>query len=379
MRALITGYDVSGAHGRQLVVEYGVARSNLPADDPELLQRELALLTTFADLSELSRNRPTSDEEQGDEQVHSPREHFHTYLHSLDIDREALPESFRARLSRALLHYDVRDLEPGPALEEAVYRLYLAQQRVADQLPAVQALLERWLRAEPPAGQARADVADVLDRLVVATQLRYPVVGDLARAVRYRYFEEPVVQQNRAVILDQAAGLLAELEETGVSGDEAMRRVEALVESPEPLIRLLAQRAEREPTVPDPVVEVLTRRYYRSRDLQNVHSEIFAGHSAVFADYDLRGMRLHLLAWMGPVRDLAGALAEVVRRSADVPEPNTRLLDLYVSWPDRPTDADELVARLHETLAPLEPLAAMRRVTVTVSAPGGEVEVVTFR
>ncbi|MDQ1661869.1 MAG: hypothetical protein QOJ68_1849 [Blastococcus sp.] len=381
MRALITGYDVSGEHGRQLVADYAAARGGLPGDDPELLHRELALLTTFADLSELSRNRPTTAEEQGDEQVHSPREHFHSYLHSLDIDREAVPESFRGRLSRALLNYGVGGLEPGPGLEEAVFRIFLAQQRTADQLPAVQSLLERWLRAEPPVGPARTDVADVLDRLVVATQLRYPAVGDLARAVRYRYFEEPVVLENREVILGQAAGLLAELEETGVSGDDddAMRRVEALVESPEPLIRLLAQRAERESKIPDPVVEVLTRRYYRSRDLQNVHAEMFAGRSAVFADYDLLGTRLHLLAWMGPVRDLAGALAEVVRRSADVPEPNTRLLDLYVAWPDRPADADSLVARLHELLAPLEPLAGMRRVTVTVCAEGREVEVVTFR
>src|SRR3954454_16996624 len=82
---------------------------------------------------------------------------------------------------------------------------------------------------------------------------------------------------------------------------------------------------------------------------------------------------------MGPVGDLAGALAEVVRRSADVPEPNTRLPDLYVSWPDRPADADDLVAELHGMLAPLQPLPAMRRVTATVSAPDGAVETVTFR
>ncbi|MFL6097174.1 MAG: carboxyl transferase domain-containing protein [Blastococcus sp.] len=381
LQALITGYDVSARYAQELVAEYDTARNELPADDAELLRGELTVLTTFADLSELSRNRPSGSEEEADQQVHSPREFFHAYLHSLDVDREGLPESFRGRLSRALLHYVVRDLEPLPELEEAVYRLYLAQQRIADQLPAVQALLERWLGTALPSGAARAEVADVLDRLVVATQLRYPAVGDLARAVRYRYFEEPVVRENREVILDQAAALLAQLEETGVSGedDEAMRRVEALVESPEPLIRLLAQRAERETTIPDPVVEVLTRRYYRSRDLQNVHAEMFAGRSAVFADYDLRGTRLHLLAWMGPVRDLPGALAEVVSRSADVPEPRTRLLDLYVSWPDRPADADAMVAELHRMLAPLEPVPAMRRVTVTVCAPGGEVETVTFR
>jgi hypothetical protein len=77
MQALITGFDVSAEHGRQLVAEYATARSQVPADDAELLHGELALLTTFADLSELSRNRPTSAEEEADEQVHSPREHFH--------------------------------------------------------------------------------------------------------------------------------------------------------------------------------------------------------------------------------------------------------------------------------------------------------------
>ena len=39
----------------------------------------------------------TSAEENADEQVHSPREHFHSYLHSLDIDLEGLPESFPPR------------------------------------------------------------------------------------------------------------------------------------------------------------------------------------------------------------------------------------------------------------------------------------------
>ncbi|NYJ08302.1 biotin carboxylase N-terminal domain-containing protein [Petropleomorpha daqingensis] len=381
LQALITGYDVDAAHAKELVAEYATARGELDGDDPDLLAGELQVLTTFADLTEIARNRPANQEEEADQQVHSPREYFHAYLHSLDAEREGLPESFRGRLTRALRHYGVEDLEPGPALQEAAYRLFLAQQRVGDQLPAVLALLDRWLAAPPPSGPARAEVADVLDRLVVATQLRYPAVSDLARAVRFRYFEAPVVQENRQVVLEAAAGLLAELEEAGARGDSdaAMRRVEALVESPEPLIRLLAQRADREPTVPDPVLEVLTRRYYRSRDLQNVQSSILAGHSAVVADYDLRGTRLHLLAWMGPMRALPAAVAEVARLSADVAEERTRLLDLYVAWPDRPDDADAMVAQLQEMLAALAPLAAMRRITVTVSTPDGTVDTVTFR
>ncbi len=203
LRALVTGYDLGAAQARQLVTEYGAVRDQLPVDDPELLRGELAVLTTFADLCELARNRPASEEEEADTQVHSPREYFHAYLHSLDVEREALPESFRTRLGRALLHYGVEDLEPGPALVEAVHRIFLSQQRIGEQLPAVSALLDRWLTAErPPEGPARAEVGEVLDRLVVATQLRYPAVGDLARAVRYRYFEEPVVREARQRVLE---------------------------------------------------------------------------------------------------------------------------------------------------------------------------------
>ncbi|HEX2076027.1 MAG TPA: carboxyl transferase domain-containing protein [Geodermatophilus sp.] len=382
LQALITGFDVSKKHAQQLVTAYGKARSDLPLDDPDLLHGELAVLTTFADLAELSRNRPATEEEDADQQVHSPREYFHSYLHSLDVEREGLPERFRARLSRALLHYDVHDLEPGPALEEAVYRIFLAQQRTADQLPAVLALLDRWLTAaDLPDGAARSEVGEVLDRLVVATQLRFPAVGELARAVRFRYFEEPVVRQARQTVLAEAERQLDELSELGADSDAAayMQRVEALVASPEPLISLLAQRFERATTVPDPVVEVLTRRYYRSRDLENLRSFLLDGHTCVTADYDLRGTRLHLIALMAKTEDLPAALAALSRQAAEVPDPSTLIVDLYLSWPDRPADGDAMAEQLRARLADVPQFRSGRRVTVTVCTPDGDAEPVTFR
>lgn len=383
LQALITGYDIGARHTTELVEEYGRARSALPQDDPELLRAELTVLTTFADLSELSRNRPASADEEADQQVHSPREYFHAYLHSLDAEREALPDGFRGRLRRALAHYGVGDdLEPGPDLEDAVYRVFLAQQRTGDQLPAVLALLDRWLTtALPPSDEARSEVSEVLDRLVVATQLRYPSVGDLARAVRYRHFEEPVVLQARQEVLDEAALLLAELDDAAARGDtgDQVARIEALVASPEPLIRLLAGRFGRPPSRPDPIVEVLTRRYYRSRSLQDVRSTLLGGHTALTADYDLRGTRLHLLALMVPAPELPTVLSEVRRLAADVADPRTLLVDLYLSWPDRPADPDETAARLQEALADLAPIPSVRRVTVTVTTPDGDVDAVTFR
>jgi acetyl-CoA carboxylase carboxyltransferase component/biotin carboxyl carrier protein len=379
MQALITGFDISGERGRQLVSEYATARSEVPADDAELLHGELALLTTFADLSELSRNRPTSAEEQADEQVHSPREHFHSYLHSLDIEREALPDSFRARLSRALLHYGVSSLEPGPALEEAVFRIFLAQQRTADQLPVVLALLDRWLTAgELPSGTLRDEVAEVLDRMIVATQLRYPSVGDVARAVRFRYFEKPLVQQARQEVVDQAERLLAEL--TGSPGGaQDMERVQALVASPEPLIQLLARRIAAPPSGADPVLEVLTRRYYRRRSLENLRSFLLEGRTCVTGDYELTGARLHLVALMAEHSAFADVLPSLAALVSETADPSHVVVDLYLSWPDRPADADELAERLRDELSRVEVLGSVRRVTATICTPSGDVETLTFR
>ena len=61
------------------------------------------------------------------------------------------------------------------------------------------ALLERWLRAAGslPAPLRDGACGEVVDRLVVATQLRYPVVGDLARSVRYEVFERPLIEAAR--------------------------------------------------------------------------------------------------------------------------------------------------------------------------------------
>ncbi|MGY1679216.1 ATP-binding protein [Geodermatophilus sp. SYSU D01176] len=382
LRALVTGYDVSGRHAKRLVAEYAAARDELPADDAQLLHAELDVLVTFADISELSRNRPASAEEEADTQVHSPREYFHGYLRSLDAEREGLPEAFRARLRRALAHYGVEDLEPSAALTDAVHRVFLAQQRVGEQLPAVSALLDRWLTADRlPEGPARGEVGEVLDRLVVATQLRYPSVGDLARAVRYRHFEEPVVRAARQEVLDRAARLLDELDEAGARGDtaESIRRMEALVASPEPLVRLLAQRFDRGTSVPDPVLEVLTRRYYRSRSLEDVRSTLLDGNTCVTAEFDLNGVRLHLLALMTQAARLPEALRSVAGALADVADPAQVVVDLYVNWPDRPADADALAEHLRGVLDDVPALRTGRRVTVTVSTPDGEVETVTFR
>ena len=42
----------------------------------------------------------------------------------------------------------------------------------------------------------RDEFHETLDRLIVATQLRYAVVGELARSVRFRVFDQPVIDES---------------------------------------------------------------------------------------------------------------------------------------------------------------------------------------
>jgi acetyl/propionyl-CoA carboxylase alpha subunit/acetyl-CoA carboxylase carboxyltransferase component len=371
VEALITGYDIGPDDARGLAEDYrGVATS-----DDAVLAREIDLLTAYTDLAELFRNRPATPEEDADQQVHSPREYFHGYLRSLDRAGEQFPDRFRARLLRALRHFGIADLRRTPELEDAVFRIFLAQQRAPRQLPVIHAILDRWLSLDSVPEPLGTGMADLLDRLILAAQLREPSVADLARAVRFRHFERPVLERTRAAVLADAQRLLEELSE-GPRDGSAVERIDALVASPQPLIRLLAERVDRTTPHPDPVLEVLTRRYYRSRDLQQVRTFLLAGHTALAAEYELQGRPLQLVAAMTPITDLHAVLRQVADRVA-ANDPGAVILDLYLSWPDRPADSDELSARVADLLAPTGLLP--RRITVTVCRPDGVAEILTFR
>src|SRR6478735_6870703 len=312
LRSLIMGFDVSVEAARRLVRDFEQARNELPADDPELLRGELEILTIFADLAELSRNWPAAEREDLDEddaeRVRSPREHFRTYLHSLDVEREGLPETFVARLARALAHYGVHGLQRTPELEEAVYRIFLAHQRAPSQVPVVMALLHRRLhQAEALPEPLRDEFHGTLDRLIVAAQLRHPVIGELARSVRFRVFDQPVIEAARERVLAAAREELRYLAAHPDAPDRAAR-IDAMVSSPEPLIRLLAERiGGRDGQAP--LLEVLTRRYYKIRALEDLRSLQLGGRPFLTARYPLDGRPVQLISALAEIPELP-AIAE---------------------------------------------------------------------
>ncbi|GAA4471358.1 biotin carboxylase N-terminal domain-containing protein [Rhodococcus olei] len=373
LTATITGFDVDDTRAAALLAEYETLRDRLPESDPTLVRAELALLTTFADLCELSRNRPVGGVDT-DERVHSPREHFHSFLRSLDVELEGLPESFRAKLARALRHYDVVELERTPELEESVHRLYVALQRLEAQVAAVAGLLSHWQHDCRIGDDLATEVEEVLDRLIVATQLRYPLIGDLARGLQFRIFDEPIVRRTREQIYDGVRGSLQYLTENPGATDRA-GRIEAMVDTPEPLVGLLGEPW----SAPADLLEVVTRQYYKIRGLTDVKS--VDGHElpCVTGTFELSGENLHLVSVAADHARLPEALRVV--DTAAGPAPVNLVADLYVTWPDAPADDDALTESLRSALMAHSASAPWRRVTVTVTVPGAMTtqRQVTFR
>ncbi|MGZ4650662.1 MAG: carboxyl transferase domain-containing protein, partial [Kineosporiaceae bacterium] len=346
---------------------------------------ELVVLTIFADLCELTRNRPHAEEDGADDRVHSPREYFHAYLHSLDVDRERLPEEFRAKLGRVLGHYGLDGLDRSPDLEEAVFRVFLSQQRTPRHLPVVTALLQRWLAEEAPSDGISERAREVLDRLVVATQLRFPAIGDLARSARFRWFEAPIVEAAREEAYANVRDQLGYLSEHP-NGPDYEERVEALVASPEPLVRFLAERISKGVQADEPLVEVLARRHYREYDLMIIEGglgERLGERPCLIGDYAIHGGRTRLVttvataAEMAPDSELVGALSRVVEATPDGQE---AVVDLYLSWPAAPSGPDDAAQELAGLVAALPLVQRLRRIAIMATARDGSlIHQFTFR
>ena len=200
--------------------------------------------------------------------------------------------------------------------------------------------------------------------------MRYPVIGDIARNLRFRLFDEPQIRKAREQIYDSVREGLQYLADNPDAPDYAAR-IDALVATPALLIDLLAQRISN----PGPLLEVVTRQYYEIRALEDVKTFEQAGGQFVTGSYELAGRQLHLVSTVTDRERLSATLRAVDAIAG--PKPDNLVVDIYLSWPDAPTDGDELSAELRDVLAAHPSATDWRRVTVTVV--GRELHQVTFR
>ncbi|HWM05012.1 MAG TPA: carboxyl transferase domain-containing protein, partial [Actinophytocola sp.] len=372
LRSLLLGFDVDPHDERRVLDDYLAARRAATEDGHRPLAEELELVDVFAALAELSRNQPAggdASDDTADGHAYSPRERFHTYLQSLDVERAGLPAAFQAKLATALGHYGVTELERTADLEAAVFRIFLAQQRSAADAGVVTTLLRAWLREPPPNETLHEPAGLTLERLVAATQVRFPVVADLARGVVFAWFGQPLLRRNRARVYAGVRKHLRLLDAHPDAPDRA-ERVAEMVRSTEPLVRLLGQRLARTTTAAGldnaVMLEVLTRRYYGNKGLTDVRTSRVAGVTFVVAE---RAGSCVVSAAVS-FESLGNALRGLAELATEVDAIDA---DIYLSWEKQPRDPDATAAALHEVVAAHPLPNRVRRVTATVAGSGGAV------
>ncbi|PRY02475.1 carboxyl transferase domain-containing protein [Allonocardiopsis opalescens] len=372
LRGMLLGFDLDPQERRRVLSGYVAARTELGGRP---LPGEIELLTVFADLLELSRNKPSGEiDVEPHSPVHSPREYFHSYLQSLDVERAGVTEGFQAKLEQVLGHYGIDGLDRTPELEAAVFRIFLAQQRVSADVAVVSELLRQWLAGPPPLESLSEQAGRALEHVIQATQVRFPAVSDLARGVVFRWFAQPLLRRNRAKVYAAVRDDLRYLDREPDAPDRA-ERIQAMVASSEPLVRMIGQRIGRPGRDQAPLLEVLTRRYYGNRALSEVSAVDAAGCRFVAARHTGQDRVTRVLATavdIAALPDALGAVAALAAAGAADAAEGEVVADLYLTWEGQP-DADAMAVRLGRLIAEHRLPANIRRITTMVAGTSGAV------
>ena len=353
LRWMLLGYDVSGDETRRALATLRDGRH-----DAAQLEGEHRLLDLFSDVRAISRARHSFEREL----LNSPQEYLHAFLRSLDAKAERLPERFVTLLQRALAHYGVESLDRTPALEEACYRLFVAQERADLARAAVMALLERRMeRAEELVDRVGPEFREVLDRLEAATERREPMVADVARQLRNGYYDQPVIAREREEAYAEMTAHLDALVEGERDG-----HVDAVVGCSQLLAPLLIGRmAATAPERRAVLLEVMTRRYYRERELAEFSAAVVHGIAVATTSFMAGGRRHHLAAAFVDTSQLDAAARAIAEHAATLPEGEVILADLYAD-----ATADEaLASALKAALEGVDMPRCVERVVLDAPAP----------
>ncbi len=372
LRRLMLGFELDPGEARGLAQRLKALSAELPADDPELRRGEEELLAVFADCSALFERR-RADFELGSEEARTPEEYLLLYLRSLDPAAASVSSSFVDRLRRSLAHYGVDAFERSPELEEALLWICKAHERSDEQAAIVMGILERRLdHAEALAESADLAQRELLDRIAAVTRGRYQALSDLAREVRYRFFDRPFFEEIEGQAYANVEAQLAAADRQGPRRTQAPR-LRALVDCPHPLAPLLVPRLQgAEPASREVILEILLRRYYRMRSLQEPRRFSRGSRSFATAEYEHPGGgRVRALVSHACASRLDEACADLVQAAAEVPPERELAIDLFVQLEaGDPEDADAMAARLREGLSAVHFERPVRRIVVVASRPG---------
>ena len=353
LRDHLLGYDGDQGEITGLLAGQQRAYADLPAGSALLRHAEDELLEVFASLCAVSgrAHDPSSD---AGEMVRSPEQYLLTYLRAPAREGEGLPGAYLVRLRDVLRHYGVNGLAPSLALDDALVLLFQATQRLADEMPLIAAVLDRrradrrWLSGDSGVAAADAEAERVLlDDLIQATEGRYATVADLAREVRFRWYDEPVLEAARSAMYAEARTALQRLQEHPPE-QERLAWLARLVAAPYPLRPVMLEHfrgADR--TGREAVLESAVRRYYRIRHLSDLTCFEADGHQLCSARFEEPEGPVHLVLGYADSSDLSAMASAVNVHLRSVPAELRVMVDVHV-WHDGRLATAEIARRLFE-------------------------------
>jgi len=366
-KRLALGFDVDSADARRLVVDYTRICSSVAADDEDLLRGEDEVLDIFVDIASVFATQVGVESRDGEPDL-SAQQYLFAFLRSPGTYAD-LPAWFLSRLQRAVRHHGVSDMADTQALGGGLLWMFKAYHRVDQQIPAIGAILERRLAAAAKLAPGSDRFIEVLDCLIRGDQVRFPAVADLAREVRYRYSERPAFERARAATYTQVQAEIEQLARFR-GAPERDARVAALVNSPQPLRGPLSARLEDSPpAVRELILEVMTRRYYRIRKLENVRTADVENRSVVFAEYEHEGRLLHVVATHARTTDFAAALQTVRPIVAGIAPTDDVVLELYLWLPGPLGDSEGASEQFRQALGAAGFDRQIRRAVCIVAGP----------
>ncbi len=371
----VMGYDLSPAALRKLLIKQRRLAEIASPDDPDLLACEDGLLDIYAELGSLYRPQTVAELDESVPTEHT-QEFLLSFLQWLDPDLAGLPAGYRDRLERALARYGVNSLERSPALESALMWLFGSFTRLTELAPVVLAILDRRLiHRHSLAGQAHSSMRSRLDRLSAATQGRQQAIADLARDVRFHYFDEPPMEAAAEALIQEMTGHIAYLGEHPDAEDRA-ERIDRLVWCPLPLRSLVLDSwgpDHESPTrdIRQIVLEIHIRRFYRICDFGEISfhgSDRFLFASTSYQDDDHEVLVVIGYVPLDELGDWSAALASFLGSLDSQPDV---VVDVVAWHTGGSNNIDETAREVADVADRCNFGRPLRRLDVTVSAASG--------
>lgn len=337
LRQLLLGFDLDPTTTAR---RFAAWSQNCPADSEEIRDCEDEILNIFVDICSLFQREPDVDHRTAGEEP-SAEAYLFSYLRMVETGGEGLPPYFVDALRRALTHYGVATLDGSPTLKENLLWICKSHERMEQQATCILAILERRMRyvktMEP---RINGSFRGLLDRIITITRELYPSVSDLARELRYRYYDQPVFERSQARAYEEAESQLTYLA-AHPDAEDCRARILALIQFPQLLASLFARRfPDADSALRHTMLDVLTCRYYKIRNLLNPRSSVADGNCYVADEYDYEGKRIHVFAVYASYDRLLAAGRAMLPVVGEVPADHDIVIDFHVCHSSKLGDAD---------------------------------------